>query len=179
MKRAFLIPIGLVALLLTAAASAAPASFVFNTSGFDFTDYTLTAGYIGFAMNGNQVQVNLASGGPVSGIPAITLWVPGPTTNAVGATVYPSLGSIRDISTTSNGGETTGFTVTHDSVALGTVVDAYVKALQGIGFTASQQSSADSNIAIYDFTMNGTQLRAVFHRVGPNVTAHLSGLNAA
>ena len=179
MKRAPLITVGIVALLLTAVASAAPASFVFNTSGFDFTDYTLTSGYLGFAMDGNQVQVNLASGGPVSDIPAITLWVPGPTTNALGATVYPTLANIQAITTTSNGGETTSFTVTHDGASLSSVVNAYVKALQNLGFKASQQSSPDGNIVVYDFAMNGTQLRAVFHRFGPNVTAHLSGANAA
>lgn len=179
MKRAPLITVGLVALLFTAAASAAPATFVFNTSGFDFTDYSLTSGYLGFAMNGNQLQVNLASGGPVSAIPSITLWVPGPTTNAVGATVYPTLANIQDITTTSNGAETTSFTVTHDGASLSSVVNAYVKALQNLGFKATEQSSTDGNIVVYDFAMNGAQYRAVFHRVGANVTAHLSGANVA
>ncbi len=179
MKRALLIPLGLIALLSVAFASAAPATFVFNTSGFDFTDYTLTTGYIGLSMNGDQVQVNLASGAPVGSLPSITLWVPGPTTNALGGTVYPTLANIADISTTSNGGQATGFTVTHGSASLSDVVAAYAKNLEALGFKGTQDASTSPNIAIYTFTMNGTQLRAVFHQMGPNVTAHLTGGSAA
>lgn len=179
MKRALLIPLGLIALLSVAFASAAPATFVFNTSGFDFTDYTLTTGYIGFSMNGDQVQVNLASGAAVSSLPSITLWVPGSTTNALGGTVYPTLANITSITTTSNGGQTTGFTVTHGSASLSKVVAAYVKNLEALGFKGTQDASPSSDIAIYTFTMNGTQLRAVFHQTGPNVTAHLTGSSAA
>lgn len=179
MKRALLVPLGLIALLSVAFASAAPATFVFNTSGFDFTDYTLTTGYIGFSMNGNRLQVNLVSGAANSSLPSVTLWVPGSTTNAQGGTVYPTLANITDISTTSNGGQVSGFTVTHDSVSLSDVTAAYVKNLEALGFKGTQDASASPNIAIYSFTMNGTQLRAVFHQVGPNVTAHLTGGSAA
>ncbi len=179
MKRALLIPLGLIALLSVAFASAAPATFVFNTSKFDFTDYSLTTGYIGFAMNGDQVQVNLASGGSISSLPSITLWVPGSTTNATGGTVYPTLANIADITTTSNGGQTTGFTVTHDSASLSAVAAAYVKNLEALGFKGTEDASSSTNIAIYTFTMNGMQLRAVFHQVGSNVTAHLTGGSAA
>jgi len=179
MKRALLVPLGLIALLSVAFASAAPATFVFNTSGFDFTDYTLTTGYIGFSMNGDQLRVNLASGAPISSLPSITLWVPGSTTNALGGTVYPTLTNIADISTTSNGGQTTGFTVTHDSVSLGGVVASYVKNLEALGFKGTEDASTSPNLAVYTFTMNGIQLRAVFHQVGSNVTAHLTGGSAA
>ncbi|MEJ2356994.1 MAG: hypothetical protein P8Y13_02795 [Deinococcales bacterium] len=179
MKRALFITLGLAAFVFAAAASAAPATFVFNTSKFDFTDYTLSAGYIGFSMDGNAVQVNLASGAPVSSIPAITLWVPGSTTNAMGQTVYPTLANVGDVTVTSNGGQTTGFTVIHDSVSLNSVVSAYVDALQKIGFKGTEQTSPSANLVIYTFSNNGMQLRAVFHRDGPNVSAHLAGAPAA
>ena len=179
MKRAILLPLGLIALLATAVASAAPATFVFNTSGFDFTDYSLTAGYLDFAMNGDQLQVNLSSTAGTDTIPAITLWVPGPTTSATGATVYPKLANITDISVTSNGAQATGFTVTHDSVALSAVADAYVQSLTALGFKATPQASTNDNLMIYTFDRNGSQIRAVFHREGSNVSAHLSGASAA
>jgi hypothetical protein len=179
MKRALLMPLGLIALLSVAFASAAPATFVFNTSGFNFTDLTLTTGYIGFAMNGHQLQVNLASGAPVSSLPSITLALPGSTTNADGATVYPTLANLADVSTTSNGGQTTGFTVTHGSASLGNVVADYVKSLDALGFKSTPDASNSSDLAVYTFTMNGMQLRAVFHQMGANVTAHLTGSTAA
>lgn len=175
MKRALLASLGLVALLATAAASAAPVTFTFNTSGFDFTNYEIDAGYLGFAMNGNQLQVNLSSAGPVSSIPAINLWVPGPTTNAFGADVYPTLGNITDIKTYSYGDKTDGFSVTHDNVSLSTVVDAYVQNLGKLGFTATMQASSTPNVVVYTFNKNGAQLKGVFHREGANVNAYLTG----
>lgn len=177
MKRARLIPIAVISFVAVAFASAAPATFAFNTSNFNFTDYALTTGYLGFAMNGNQLVVDLSSAGPVSSIPAITLWVPGPTTAYDGASVYPSLGNIGDISLTSDGSQITGFTVAEDSTTLPTVVAAYVKSLEGVGFTAEQQAAPDTTMAIYDFVdkSNGLQLRAVFQQLGANVSAHLSG----
>lgn len=179
MKRALFTTLGLAAFVFAAAASAAPATFVFNTSGFNLANYEATTGYIGFAMDGSAVQVNLASSASTSAIPAITLWVPGSTTNSMGQTVYPGVANLGDVTVTGNGGQTTGFTVLQDNVSLDAVVSAYVQALQGIGFTSAEQTSPSANLVIYTFTNNGTELRAIFHRQGDNVTAHLQGASGA
>ena len=179
MKRALYITLGLAAAVFVAFASAAPATFVFDSSGFDFTDTALTAGYLGLAMNGDQIQVDLASTASASTIPAITLWVPGSTTNAQGQTVYPGVADLGDVTVLGNGAQTTGFTVIHDSVSLDAVVSAYVGALQAIGFTGTLQASPTTNLVVYDFSNGTTQLRAVFHREGANVSAHLQGAPSA
>lgn len=181
MKRAFLIPLGLVVLLATAAASAAaPQTFVFNTGAFDFTNATLTEGYLGFSMAGDQVVVSLASAGPISKIPGIEVAVPDASTNAVGATVYPTLANLSDIAIASNGAQDTGFTVTHADVTLDSVVNAYLNAFTSMGFTSTEVSSAKvgRDLQVYTLSKGGLELRAVFHRDGPNVTAHLSGAAA-
>lgn len=181
MKRAFLIPVGLVVLFTTAAAfAAAPATFVFNTSAFDFTNTALTEGYIGFSLSGDQVLVTLSSAGAISKIPGIEVAVPAATTNAVGTTEYPTLANLSDVTVTSAGAQDTGFTVTHADVGLDAVVSAYVNAFTNLGFTSTEVSSAKvgRDLQVFTFSKGGLDLRAVFHRDGTNVTAHLSGAAA-
>lgn len=175
MSRVLRIPIAVAVALTVALAAAAPATFVFDTSGFDFTDTSLTAGTVAFSLSGDQLQIDLASSGLTSSIPAVTLSVPAATTDRTGRTVYPTLRDLGDLTLTGNGGQVTGITLMHESIGLDAVADAYVGSLTALGFTASQEPSPSANLLVYTFDNGSVQLRAVFHRVGPDVSAHLSG----
>ncbi len=177
MKRMLVTSLALAALLVPAVASAAaPATFAIDSSGFDFTDTSLTTGYIGFVWNGDQLQVEVTSGTPVDGIPAIQLWVPASTSDAAGNTVYPTITSLSDITLGSYGNRVDSVAVTHPDVGLGTVVSDYLATFRQLGFTASLQDGSTSNLAVYTLVNGKTTLRAVFHRNGADVTALVSGL---
>lgn len=173
------------ALVLTAllaagtALAAAPTTFTVNSDGFDFTDTSLTSGTLSFAWNGSQLQLDLASGAPVGSIPAIQLWVPASTTNDVGATVYPGAGALGDVTFGSYGNRIDSVAVTHPDVALRTVVNGYVAAFEKLGFTAETQAGGSANLVVVTFTHGDAQLRAVFHRMGADVDAYLTGVRAS
>jgi len=181
MKRIFLIPIAVVALAVPAMVSAAGLSLAYKTGNFNFTDSTLTTGYLGFTMNGNQLDVNVSSAGSISGIPSISVLVYGPTTDAMGRDVYPTFGQLGNVTLDGSGGWA-GMNVLHDNATVADVANAYRSALTGLGFKADQVSTGTPDVIAYDFTMNGNTLRAVFHKSGPDsytgattsVTAHLA-----
>jgi len=173
MKRFLLVPIAVLALAIPAVVSAAGLTFGYNTGSFDFTDASIDTGYIGFTMNGDQLVVQVSSAGSVSAIPAISLVVFGPTTNALGEDVYPTLGQLQNVTLLGANGNQ-GFDVVHTTASVRTVAADYVDALTSLGFKVSQLSTGSNNVLSYDFTMNGSAVHAVFHQDGSSVTAHLA-----
>lgn len=181
MKRALLIPAAILALAIPAMVSAAGLHLGYNTGAFNFTDSTIETGYIGFTMNGNQLQVNVSSAGSISGIPSISVVAYGPTLDALGRDVYPTFGQLGNVTLEGAGGWA-GMDVLHDNATVATVANDYVSALTGLGFKAKELSTGTPNVIAYDFTMNGNTLHAVFHQAGADyytgattsVTAHLA-----
>lgn len=98
---------------------------------------------------------------------------------AVGPTVYPGVGALGDVTFGSYGNRIDRVAVTHPGVALSTVVNGYVAAFEKLGFTAETQAGGSTNLAIVTFTHGDAQLRAVFHRMGADVDATLSGVRAS
>lgn len=172
MKRVLLVPIAVIALAVPAAVSAAGLTFGYNTANFDFTDTSVDTGYIGFSMNGNQLQVQVSSAGSVSAIPSISVAVLGPTTDAIGNDIYPTLGQLQNVTLYGANGSQ-GFDVLHTDVGVSTVAADYVSALTSLGFKATALSTGSNNVLSYDLSTSGSTVHAVFHQDGPNVTAHL------
>jgi len=183
--------LALVLALPAYAAAAAPTTFTTNASRFDFTDNTLTTGYIGFAVQGNQLEVMFSSAGAISDVPSITLWVPHSTTDAFqaaampsysptgqSATVYPTLSDIQSIKFGFYGNRKDALTVTHGSTTVEKTTFGYLSTFKKLGFTATKEEAVGADLVVYDLSNHNLNLRLVLHQNGPDVTAYLHGVSA-
>lgn len=170
-----------------------PTTFVTNTSRFDFTNNALTSGYLGFAVQSNQLEILFDSSNAISDVPSISLWVPHATTGSSQAgiaptystlpiystTVYPTLSNLGDVQLATWGNQIDAMTVTHGSTTLQKAAFGYVSTFEGLGFTSKEIQSVGSTLAVYRFDDGALHLRLVLHQDGANVTATLQGLTAA
>ncbi len=172
-----LLALALLALPATAFA-ALPTTFTVNTQAFDFTDSSIDTAYVGFALVGGQLQVDLSSQGSLSAVPAITVALPGQATDTSGNTVYPRLRDLKDVAVTSYGPNDNAISVLHSDVGLSAATSDWTTALEGLGLSATQEKAPNVNTTILDFTNGTMNLRLVLHRAGSDVTAFLQGVSA-
>jgi len=183
--------LALVLALPAYAAKAAPTTFTTNASRFDFTDNSLTKGYIGFAVQGNQLEVLFGSAGAISDVPSIKLWVPHSTTDAFqaaatpsyspsgqSATVYPTLSDLQDVTFGYYGDHKDALTVTHGSTTVEKAAFGYLSTFKKLGFTATKAETVGSTLVVYDLSDHNLNVRLVLHQNGPDVTAYLHGERA-
>ncbi|MEJ2666177.1 MAG: hypothetical protein P8Z81_03585 [Deinococcales bacterium] len=175
MKRVFLVPLAIVALVIPALVSAAGISFIHSTDAFDFTDAETDTAYIGLSFLGSELTVHVSSEGSISALPAIAVQGMGPTSLYNGTDVYPDFGGLDKVTTYGTDGRE-GFQVLHEDILVGNLASAYVSHMSQLGFTAMELDTGTPNVIAYDFMNAGMTVHAVFHQIGNHVTAHMASV---
>ncbi len=171
MKR--LISTFMVVALTATLALASALSFNVNDSGFDYTNTDTEVAYLALESVDGKLVLSLSNSATNSTLPAVAVTVPDlGKIDFWGNEIGAELNDISEIQLIGSL-DYEGFSVTHTSAHVDTVIDSYITTLESLGLGEATVEKSTGSTQVITFDSNDGEVRAVFTQLGDDVTTYL------
>lgn len=164
-------------LVVGSIALAQPMQFTLDDSGFSYAARDDAPAYVGLVRDGNALRLTFSSTSDGATLPIVNVEnVPELAgEDSFGNDRLATFENLAEIQLIRHGAIARGFAVVHENVDFGAAVDAYLQAIEALGFTAVADEGT-SAVKVYTFQDGDATLRAMFRRTGADLRVDLQTL---